>query len=53
MLKEGVKVRKGGRGSEVESCGGRSQEEKPTNGPACPPDIAVGGKEDSRNGGVL
>lgn len=57
MLKEGAKVRKGGRGSVVESrhraAAVVAKEKGLLTGRACFHDTAVGGREDSRKGGVL
>lgn len=50
MLKEGAKVRKGGRGSVVgesaQGCGGRGEGERPTNGPGMLP--RHGGRRERR-----
>lgn len=48
---EGKKRRKGEWGGRAAAAAAKKKS-LPT-GPACPPDIAVGGKEDSRKGGVL
>lgn len=54
MLKEGAKVRRGGRESDVglaQGCGGRSEGEGPACGPRVLPGRSGRGKEDSRKGG--